>query len=122
MDNFHRILLEKLKASAEVLHDEIAEIIEDEFDTAIAKKIFPFKENIHAKMIHENCRRYSWACMKLEEINKTFAGSLQNEAIISIIKDAHLQAKEIFSKYNSEIEKTYQNCNIELHCKCFRRK
>ena len=68
--DFNCIFSKEMEDAKNLLHDEIFEMIEDEFYLAFLKKWHEFKNDIRNKMISSNERRMQWAWKKLGEIQK----------------------------------------------------
>ena len=58
---FYRILSEELEASEGIVHEVIADLVKDEFKTAVCKKWEIFMNDIADKMRTCNNRRKKWA-------------------------------------------------------------
>ena len=94
--HFDRILKKELEASKRIVHKEIKEMIEEEFQFVIGKKWLTFKDDIPKKMLICNNRRKKWAHKKLKLIQNTFKDIWLSEDMKEFMKDNQLQIEEIY--------------------------
>ena len=112
--HFDHILSEELEASKSAVYEELKDIVEEEFQVAIRKKWFIFRDDIRNKMLLCNTRRKKWALQKLEEIKNTFKDSWSSKDVDDFIEDNQLQIEDIFCQYETEIKLADELNDIEM--------
>ena len=114
---FNKLLTQELEASEKLVHDEIVEMIEEEFYRAFLKKWYNFKSDIRKKMLSCNGTRCEWALKKLREIERTFQrphNRWEDEEMTEFKKETLFQISKIYTKYDSDIKNADKLNSVEM--------
>ena len=119
-ENILPFLIEKLEAIGIHVEKEVSEMFKTDLTNTLEKKFSTFKDEEVCYDIHlENIERKEWAIKKLKQIREVEKDSL-DDGIQTLIKDAKVEIKKIYKRYEKQIRDAYGDHDIPFEQYPFR--